>query len=65
MMVLKFQRKAIKKKKKKEMDSDEFLGFTKMISDAGMTLFPGHIPFPYKVLLNENGYFQAKFVFRI
>lgn len=47
------------------MDSGEFLGFTKMISDAGMTLFPGHIPFPYKVLLNENGYFQAKFVFRI
>lgn len=42
MMVQIFQKKAIKKKKKKEedleMNSSEFPGFTKMISDAGMTL---------------------------
>lgn len=41
MMVQIFQKKAIKRKKKEEdleMNSSLFPGFTKMISDAGMTL---------------------------
>ena len=60
MMAIIFQRKAVKRKKKKakeyERDSCEFPSFSEMIPDAGMALFPGHTPFPYNALYNESAF---------